>query len=174
MLRPTLLAGALLSVAAPLAAQSDAARMSGTWQFDSSRSDNVQQAISATVRRINVLLRGFANARLRRTNQPYQRVVLAFADDAVTIRTDSRPPLTLPLNGTPVDWTRPEDRERLKVSARWEGDKLVQTFRAEDGQRVNAWSVTPDGQTLVLEVTVSSPRLPEPLRYTLRYRRVSE
>lgn len=174
MCRRILFASALLTLAGPLAAQSAAARLSGTWQLDPSRSDNVQQAISATVRRVNVLIRGFASARLRRTNQPYQRVVLGFADNSVTIRTDNRPPLTLPLNGTAVAWTRPEDRERLQVSARWEGEKLVQTFRAEDGQRVNVWSVTPDGETLVLEVTVSSPRLPEPLRYTLRYRRASE
>jgi hypothetical protein len=53
------------------------------------------------------------------------------------------------------------------------GNKLAQEFKAEDGQRKNEYSVSADGRTLTLEVTVTSPRLAQPVRYRLVYDRVS-
>ena len=62
-------------------------------------------------------------------------------------------------------WTEP--------FARTENDRLVQTFKAEDGQRVNSFSVEAT-QRLTLEVQVTSPRLPKPLTYTVRYKRAEQ
>jgi hypothetical protein len=78
----------------------------------------------------------------------------------------------MPVNGSAVKWTN-EDGEQFDVFARVEDARLVQTFKAEDGQRMNAFS-TDDGQRLTLEVQVTSPRLPKPLTYTVRYRRAGE
>jgi hypothetical protein len=73
----------------------------------------------------------------------------------------------VPLDGRPIKWTR-EDGEVFDVSAGIEGGGLVQTYQAEDGKRVNAFQVDPDGR-LHLKVEVSSPQLPQPLRYELVY-----
>jgi hypothetical protein len=59
------------------------------------------------------------------------------------------------------------------VFARTENGRLVQTFKAEDGQRVNSFTAE-DAQRLTLEVQVTSPRLPKPLTYTVRYKRAVE
>jgi hypothetical protein len=39
--------------------------------------------------------------------------------------------------------------------------------KAEDGQRVNTYTLSPEGDVLTLEAWVTSSRLPRPLSYTL-------
>jgi len=163
----------LLALPGAAAAQAgEGATLKGTFVYDASASDNVNQAIDEAIARMNFALRPIARGRLRKTNQPYRRVSIDYTAAQVHIGTDGRPAIVTPANGTPVDWTR-EDGEKLKVSTEWENGKLEQTFQAEDGRRVNTYSIGQDGRTLSMLVTITSPRLSRPLTYTLRYRRAS-
>lgn len=146
--------------------------LNGTFTYDASASDNINSAIDAAVRGMNFALRPIARGRLRKTNSPYQRIQISHNPQQVSVVTDGRTAIVSPATGTPVDWTR-EDGEKLKVSTEWENGTLEQTFKAEDGQRVNAYSVSPDGRTMTMQVTVTSPRLKKPLTYKLVYRRAS-
>lgn len=160
-----------LALAAALPASAQQASLKGTWRYDASASDNVAQAINTAVQRMNFVTRPIARGRLTRTNQPYQRVTVDFSSSQVTVTTDGRDPIVSPANGTPIKWTR-EDKEVLDVSTEWENGVLEQTFKAEDGQRVNRYSVGADGK-MTMEVTITSPRLPRPLVYKLVYNRAS-
>ena len=160
-----------LALAAALPASAQQASLKGTWRYDASASDNVAQAINTAVQRMNFVTRPIARGRLTRTNQPYQRVAVDFTSSQVTVSTDNRSPIVSPSNGTPIKWTR-EDKEVLDVSTEWENGVLEQTFKAEDGQRVNRYSVGADGK-MTMEVTITSPRLPRPLVYQLVYNRAS-
>jgi hypothetical protein len=91
-----------------------------------------------------------------------------------------RPSVSSPLNGDPVLWDRETGRacaevrgECVRVTTEWEDDRLAQTFVAEDGQRVNVFAVSPDGNTLTVSVTVTSPHLRAPLIYRLVYNRAN-
>jgi hypothetical protein len=147
--------------------------LEGTFVYDASASDKVEGAINAAITSMNFALRPIARGRLKRTNRPYQKVVIRYTPAQVSITMDGRAPIHTPANGTPVDWTRPEDGEKLKVSTEWENGRIEQTFQAEDGKRVNTYSISPDGRVMSILVTITSPRLPKPLTYTLRYRRAS-
>jgi len=160
----------LLAAALPAGLHAQQAGMRGTWRYNAQASDNVMTAINAAVNRMNFVTRPIARGRLNRTNQPYQRLVIDFSQSQVSITMDQRAVITSPANGTPIKWTR-EDGEVLDVSTEWENGQLEQTFKAEDGQRVNVFSV--DGDTLTMNVTVTSPRLPRPLTYKLVYNRAS-
>ncbi len=59
------------------------------------------------------------------------------------------------------------------MSSEWDNGRLEQRFQAEDGRRVNLYSVSADGNTLTMNVTITSPRLPSPLTYKLVYNRAS-
>ncbi|HEV2149816.1 MAG TPA: hypothetical protein VGR37_20625 [Longimicrobiaceae bacterium] len=164
---------ALFALAFAIPAQAPAqgvASLNGSYTYDASASDDVHQAINTAVQRMNFAMRPIARGRLRKTNEPYKRVVISNTQSQVSVAMDGRPAIVTPANGTPVDWTR-EDGEKLRVSTEWENGTLEQTFKAEDGQRVNAYSVSPDGRTLTMNVTITSPRLPRPLTYKLVYRK---
>ena len=157
---------ALFLVAAGSAhAQGGEPSLQGTYTLDAAASDDVDKAIDHTVTRMNALKRPIARGRLQKVNQPYQRVVIAHSGSEVSITTDSRAPIVTSPDGTPIQWTR-EDGEKFDVSTRWKEGKLEQTFKAEDGQRVNTYTLGPDGK-LTMEAWVTSSRLPRPLAYKL-------
>ena len=72
----------------------------------------------------------------------------------------------MPADGRTAKWTR-EDGEVFDVAARWTNDRLVQSFKAADGERTNTFTLGPDGRALDVQVEVKSPQLPEPVRYAL-------
>ena len=168
MKRTIALLFALLVSFAAVAAFADQP-LAGHWVMDRAHSDDVNRAIDTAVAKMNFVTRPIARGRLRKTNMPYQVVTLAFSANSSSIITDQRAAIVLPASGAAVKWTR-EDGEVFDVSGKLVNDVLVQTFTAEDGQRVNRWSVGADGK-MILDVTVSSPRLPVPLRYKLAYNR---
>ncbi|HSP19894.1 MAG TPA: hypothetical protein VLQ79_10280, partial [Myxococcaceae bacterium] len=58
-----------------------------------------------------------------------------------------------------------------KLSQGFLGESLVQNFRGEEGARKVVWTLLPDGETLRVQVVISSKHLPHPVDYTLTYRR---
>lgn len=151
----------LALLALPLSAD-----LGGTYTLDRGRSDDVNAAIDAVVKKMGVLTRPIARRRLRATNPAYARIGLAFTGDGARV-TAGGATLTLPASGAPVRWRR--DGETLSVSGRRDGASYVETFTAKDGRRTNTF--TPEGDGLVLHVVVTSSRLPAPLRYSLHYHR---
>jgi hypothetical protein len=171
-MRLQLLAIALLAFAATAPASSSAQTPSldGSYTFIVEASDDVNRAIEQAVSGMNFITRPVARSRLRRLNLPYQRLRISQTPTEVTTIPDSHTPVVSPLDGTTIRWRR-EDGESFDVSTQWEDGALRQTFKAEDGQRTNRYSLAPDGKTLTMQVTITSPRLPKPLTYSLRYRK---
>ena len=159
----------LLACMTALAAMAnDPSGLSGTYGYVPDQSSDVPRAIEKAVEKMSFIKRPIARGRLAKTNTPYQRVRIEMGASEVEITFDDRKPILMPINGRPIKWTR-DDGEVFDVSATLDGSKLVQTYKAEDGTRVNAFSKDSSG-SLRLEVEVSSPQLPRPLKYVLVYR----
>lgn len=163
-----LIAAVLLALPGAAAAQNPA--LPGSYALDEEASDPIRPAIEQAIARMNFITRPVARGRLTRTNEPYRAITIRQSGEEISIITDDRAPIVARPDGNPARWQR-EDGEELDLTTRWDGPMLEQTFVAEDGQRRNVYSLAPDGDTLELDVTVTSPRLPAPLTYTLRYRR---
>ncbi|MBX6363310.1 MAG: hypothetical protein IRZ00_05530 [Gemmatimonadetes bacterium] len=161
----------LLAVAArEAAAPAQTNVIVGTFVLDAAASDDVAAAIERATSHMSFLMRPIARGRLKKTNAPYRRLVFAPSPTQYELRVDHRAPIVTPADGSPATWTR-EDGEVLGVSTRPRAGGLEQTFVARDGQRVNEYRLSPDGQSLTMDVTVTSPRLPQPVTYRLVYRR---
>ncbi len=151
-------------------AQAQTPALAGDYVYLEAESDPIGDAIEQAVSGMNFITRPIARGRLTRTNEPYQRVSIRIDDNEVAIITDDRAPIVARPDGNPMKWTR-EDGEVLDLTTRWVDGALEQTFVAEDGQRANRFVLSPDGDRLELHVTVTSPRLAQPLSYVLRYGR---
>jgi len=162
----------LAALAVPAAAHAQESSMRGTFVINRQASDDVNRAIESAVSKMSFVTRPIARGRLRRTNAVYQRVVVSFTPAQVSTTFDQRHAIESPANGQPVAWTR-EDGEKFQLSTSWENGRLVQTFRAEDGSRTNTYSISPDGRTLTMHVTIRSPRLSAPVEYNLVFNRAS-
>jgi hypothetical protein len=162
----------LAAFALPAAANAQESSMRGTFTLNRQQSDDVNRAIETAVSRMSFVTRPIARGRLRRTNTVYQRVVINFTQAQASTTFDQRNAVESPANGQAVPWTR-EDGEKFQLSTEWQNGRLVQTFRAEDGSRTNTYSISPDGRTLTMHVTLRSPRLSSPLEYKLVFNRAS-
>jgi len=157
----------IVSVAA--AAHADNPSLQGTFLNEQQSAKTVETAIEAAVAKMNFIKRPIARSRLKKTNEAHRRVEIAIGSGEISIAFDGRKPVQMPADGKTIRWTR-EDGETFDVNAAWDGDRLVQTFKAEDGTRANAFSVGPDGRLNML-VTLTSPQLEQPLVYTLTFSR---
>ena len=162
------LAAFLLGTPGATEAQNPA--LAGSYVYDEEASDPIRPAIEAAIASMNFITRPVARGRLTRTNEPYSAITISQTGNEISIITDDRAPIVARADGNPMRWQR-EDGEVLDLTTRWNGPTLEQVFVAEDGQRINAYSLGADGEMLELAVTVTSPRLAAPLTYTLRFRR---
>jgi hypothetical protein len=145
--------------------------LDGTYTLDGAASDNVNQVIDAAVGQLNFLIRPIARGRLKKLNPVYNQVAIASSPNELSVKADSQPALRTPATGTPVAWVGP-DGQKANVSMQLTGGHLVQTFRSADGRRVNDYTLSPDGRTLNVQVTETSPRLSQAIKYKLVYKRV--
>lgn len=145
--------------------------LNGTYVYVPEQSADIAATIEALVDKMNFIKRPFARNRLSKTNTAYQRIRITQPSAALEITFDDRKPIHLPANGTPIQWTR-EDGDRFEVAVERRDSNLVQTYRAADGTRVNTFRWDEDGKTLHLDVEVTSSQLPQPLKYSLVYRRL--
>ncbi len=125
------------------------------------------------MRGMNFIKRPIARKRLLRLNRPSPRLELRFDGDTGRLVVPGESPIPLVMGREDVPWTN-GDRERFAVSAyltTGSNRLLMIKFEAEDGQRVNMYRLDDDRAGLALTVTVESPQLETPLRYTLRYTR---
>lgn len=160
-------------IAAPVAAQTDIA-LRGSYVRDEAASDPVQKIVDSGMSKLGRLYRvwpisGQARRRLEVTNLPHNWLQIAIQGDQLTIESD-RYTLTTPRNGELKRWERVKG-DFVDVSTQLQGTRLEQRFVANDGQRVNVYTLSPDGKTLTLDVTVTSPKLDGPLTYRQVYRR---
>jgi hypothetical protein len=164
-LAPWLLTGCALFGCNALAQDS----VQGVFVNANTSQEVIDKAIDAGVEKMNFIKRPIARSRLKKTNPLYQRIEIGNDGSQISVRFDAGKPVVMPANGGTVKWTR-DDGEVFDVSALATGSKLQQTFKAEDGQRVNEFDVAADG-TLTLRVTLTSPQLSAPVSYVLTYKR---
>lgn len=178
--RIALLLALALFALVPVAVRAQASQLRGTWTLNRQQSDDLNAKINTAVARMNVVVRQIARPRLRSTNTAYPQLVISQEGNNVRVDMQGRPSLTAPVGGQTILWQRETGRscpqirgDCVQVTTVWRDGALHQTFRAEDGQRVNVYTLSPDGRTMTMNVTITSPRLPDPLTYRLVYDRAS-
>lgn len=155
------------------AAASDEFVLQGTYVGAAEQSAMIATAIEAAVADMNFIKRPIARGRLTKTNPAYQRLRLERTPTAFEVQFDERKPVQMPLDGSAVQWER-EDGEKFAVSATLHDGYLVQTFKAEDGTRVNTFRWDAVSQRLYLDAVLTSSKLTKPLKYSLAYRRAGQ
>jgi hypothetical protein len=140
----------------------------GTYINEAQSSKPIEAAIEAGILKMNFITRPVARSRLKKANSPHRKVEITRTQDEIGVSFDGNKPVRMPADGKTIKWTR-DDGEVLDVAGNWTGDQLVQSFTAADGQRINTFTISPDGSTLTLQVELKSPRLPAPIGYVLSF-----
>ena len=146
--------------------------MDGTYVLNETGSDSINEVIENAVGKLDLLTREIARGRLKKLNPAYRQVAIISSPDEISITVDNQPPLRTPAKGEPVAWVGP-DGGKVNASMQLAGRHLAQIFTSADGRRVNDYTLSSDGRTLTMQVTETSPQLPEAIIYKQIYKRVS-
>src|SRR5437588_1427720 len=146
--------------------------LDGTYILDETDSDNMNEVIEDAVGKLNFLTRDIDRGRLKKLNPAYRQVAITSSPTEISVTVDNQPPLRTPVKGPRVAWVGPDGR-KVNASMQLASRHLAQTFTSADGRRVNDYTLSPDGRTLTMQVTETSPRLWQTITYKQVYRRVS-
>jgi hypothetical protein len=165
---------ALAVVLSPARAHADGderARFNGSFRYAGSTGEEAARraAIDRAIDSLFFAIRGIARSRLSNGTKIDPWVSFSLAASKIRVRIPLSPEAVSPDDGAAVDYVN--DGERSKLSQRIAGSKITQVFAADEGKRMNEWVLSPDGATLVLNVTISSPKLTRPVVYSLTYKR---
>ncbi|HEY2102820.1 MAG TPA: hypothetical protein VGH08_06175 [Chthoniobacterales bacterium] len=166
-----LLCSAIFAGSNILAAAQESA-LDGTYILDETDSDSINAVIEDAAGKLSFPTRDIARERLKKLNPAYHRVIISSPANEISVTVDNQPPLLTPAKGAPVAWFGP-DGGKVNASMQLAGRRLVQTFTSADGRRVNDYTLSPDGRTLTMQVTETSPQLSQTITYKQVYRRVS-
>jgi hypothetical protein len=147
-----------------------AAPPQGAYRYAEGRvgKQRLQREIARVADEMNFLIRGIVRSRLRGSNPIAAHITVATDGQIVALRYDKR--VYRARLGAPPAKVVGTTGDKLDHTVRRVGDVLVERFVGPDGTRVNR--LKPAGpDKLVLDVTITSDRLPSDVRYHLVYRR---
>jgi hypothetical protein len=145
--------------------------LDGTYVLDETDSDNLNEVIEDAVGKLNFVTRDIARGRLKKLNPAYRQVAITSSPNEISVTVDNQPPLRTPAKGAPVAWVGP-DGGKVNASMQLADRRLAQTFTSADGRRINEYTLAPDGRTLTMRVTETSPQLSQAITYKQVYRRL--
>lgn len=131
--------------------------------------DHVAAAVERTVQSLPGLFHDIARKRLTDANTIPRGVRISMDGDELVVVYGDNEPQRAPLDGSTRKWRNPQG-ETIDLKHELRGSKLVQTTWGSGGRRVMVWSFDPERGLLRVQSTMSSPRLPEPVRYRLSFK----
>jgi hypothetical protein len=140
----------------------------GAYVLDEAASEDAVGAFEPALERLNALVRTIARSRLRQSNLVAKRLHIALEDGYIVLQSDDRPAVRTPVTGEEVNVGKGEGTRSTLLN----GSVLRQHAESDQGERTAVMRLSPDGQRLTMNVTITSPRLEEPVHYRLVYKRV--
>lgn len=166
-------AAAALALTATAAEAQPLEGFDGTWVYAGGQKQRarVEKAIEALVGEMNPLYRLIARRRLKAAAKVPQRFEFkTLSEGRLSVRVDSGPARITKLDGTPIHFDNDEG-QKIRLHRVVRGSTLVTVGGRGDAAQQNTYRLDSGGRTMNLTITITSDRLPRPLRYQLTYRR---
>ena len=147
------------------------ARFTGTYRYAGTPQEEEARraAIEHSVEGMSPFTRSIARSRISATTQILGSYSLSFGPGKIIVRPQSRPEMVSGDKGEPADYVY--NGKRSTMTQVFAGDRITQVFVSDDGRRENEFTLSKEGEVLMLKVTLSAARLSAPVVYSLSYER---
>ncbi len=130
----------------------------------------IEAGINRAVAGFFFMVRGIAHNRIAEGNPIFPFIRFAFPPGTIEMVAGNY--VTRSPDGGAESTTHGLDNHTNRLTQRFTApDRLVQVTWNDDGRRQSDYVISADGRSLALTVVITSGRLPQPVRYTMRYRR---
>ena len=155
----------------PITTTLDAAEFVGTYQYIDTKAGTraIEKAIETATEDLNFVMRPMVRGKLKEKNKAPTSFTIRQNGAKTVIQTPFRA-WTTTLGAKPVEVTLPNDKVVL-VSTSIQGQALVEIIQIQKTTRKHRFMLSPDGQKLKVQITIVTPKLPEPIDYELSYGR---
>lgn len=147
-------------------------RFEGTWRtahdLDAVKR-GIAQAIERTLNQMAFYKRPFARPKLLKVTEPCREVRIYEDRGRLGIACDEQVPALSVPDGRPVTYTNRQG-DTFRLHQRVHGERIVQIWQDDAGQRRNVYTIGPDG-ALRIGISVYSDQLPVPVEYTHAFTR---
>jgi hypothetical protein len=142
----------------------------GVWRFVGGDAERraFEASVTRTVQGLGFIIEGIAASRLRDSSAIPPTITIRVANNSIEYTGLRGRLVRSPADGSPVR-TQNAQGEDVTLSTRITGALMVRHGQRPEGGRREEIRV--NGNTLTIDGTVSSPRLPRPLTYHFTYRR---
>lgn len=156
---------------APATSADQRPRFTGTYRYaGGTQEDEARKAaIDHAVESMSSFTRSIARNRITATTQIPSFYTFSFDPGKIKILPEARPEMISGDKGEPADYVYKGKHSTLTQALA--GNRITQVFVSDDGKRENVFTLSKDGQVLMLKVTVMSSRLSNPVVYSLSYKR---
>jgi hypothetical protein len=143
-------------------------RFTGDWQGSAGAAKVVEKAVHEATETMSIFTRGTARGRLMQRNAAPARIRMQRKEALFILEFAGSPAQGLPISGAPVQQGDRTLRVQLEDGPR---GALRHTGETPDGKRENVFRIGSGPDVMTMDVTVTSPRLPAPVRYALEFTR---
>lgn len=146
------------------------ATLTGVWTYSRDAKEEAKryEAIDRATNDMNRLVRGRVREMLREKTSPVSEIRLTDGEDRITMSGRNRR-VTFATDGSS---NRVQGESgTATVRAERKNGQLVVTSQATKGVQTTVYSVSEDGTSLILDVSISGGKLPQPIRYRATYQR---
>jgi hypothetical protein len=159
-----------LSTLVPRQSAAQEPTISGTWRHLDVRAEQESryQSIDRATESIGGLMRGGARSRLRDATAPEAEITIQDEGERVALATGGRR-VVVSTDGSSTRVSGESGGGTMRATRR-DGHLMV-TVCSDDATRTTVYRLSPDGARLTLEVSLTSGRLSEPVRYRVTYTR---
>lgn len=147
-------------------------RFAGTYSYvgGDKQKAAIEAAIEKAIDGMFFATKPIARSRLKDKTQIRNPVGFAFGGGNITIKMGGVADATSKDDGSPAQYKSGSDT--VKLTQKFAGDnQIVQVFAADDGTRTNVYTLSADGKTLTVSITLTSSKLSAPVKYALTYRK---
>jgi hypothetical protein len=147
-------------------------RFAGSYAYAGGQAqrDGIADAVETSVMALSVFIRPIARKKITEGNPLREQLTIKVVDKTVTVSFGPDRTVTGQIDGPPVPWTG-DLGDPLNVTFTLVKGRLVMFCKADSGSRRNVFTLNEAGDKVTLSVTMSSERLPVPIKYALTYRR---
>lgn len=156
-------------VAAPAPEPEPKPNWNGTWTLVGGESENLDARIEEFTKDMNFVQKQLWKRKLAKACKGFDKF-LVLGGDVFSISFNKELPLNTALDGSAGTWTH-SDGTKYEVAGARKGDTIVQTLQGDGYALSYTYLMRKDGQTLVLQASYASPKLPDSFLFKQVFRK---